>query len=104
MQHTYFVHTSAVTIAIADLSEIEDGVWEVNRLNVPRHQQGMGYGKRLIQRVCKAADDEGVTLRLNVNPYGSLDRDALVAWYERYGFVVEEDPERTGFEMERASR
>ena len=83
--------------AVADVSEfigddgIEPDVWIINRINVPAKHRGLGYGQELLRQILEDADFEGVTLRLEINPYGDLNYHQLREWYERHGFIEMED-------------
>lgn len=90
MRTIYTIQLSPVRIAIADLMEI-DGVWWINRINVPNGYRGRGHGTALLMQILEQADYEEVTLRLNINPYGDLNYHQLQSWYERYGFVQDEE-------------
>lgn len=63
-----------------------DGFW-IARINVPRAAAGAGVGRALMAALLGDADRTGARLWLTPNPYGELDWDALVGWYERCGFV-----------------
>ena len=62
--------------------------WTITRINIPAEHRGHGYGSDLLKRILADADDEGVTLALEVFPSGPLDYDALEQWYIRYGFCM----------------
>lgn len=83
---TCYYKRHGAKIAVVDLSKVEPRVYEVNRINVPEAWRGAGVARELMAEVLRDADSEGVTLRLLVNPYGDMDQDALIAWYERLGF------------------
>lgn len=85
MNHLY-VGGDGIIPAVADLTMVDDGTWELNRINVPAASRGMGHGSRLLRRVTDDADAEGVALVLWINPYGPLDYETLAAWYKRNGF------------------
>lgn len=56
-------------------------------------ERGNGHGSQVILDMCKYADDNQITLYLNVRRYlyrdsKSPDNDGLVAWYKKFGFVV----------------
>jgi predicted GNAT family N-acyltransferase len=61
--------------------------WWIHRINVPEDIRGLKYGSQLLQEICDDADDEAVNLYLEIHSSGPLDRDALEAWYRRYGFL-----------------
>lgn len=75
--------------AILDLSQVTETVYEINRINVPVPGRRLGYGRHLLSQCLAQADDEGITLRLTINPSGKMSYDELQAWYERNGFVYD---------------
>lgn len=68
---------------------LRDGLREVSFIHVPAEYRGQGHGRALLDMLTLEADEDGTTLFVNVDPYddGPLDRDALKAWYERFGFT-----------------
>lgn len=72
--------------AVVDLSEVDHGMYEVNRVNVPTQHRGYGHGSRLLRQVCADADTTQSTLVLYIHPTGPLDYLSLAAWYLRRGF------------------
>ena len=64
----------------------------ITRINVPIKFRGMGIGTKLLKACtdwadrADRADNEGIILVLNASPSGGLNRQQLVAWYERNGF------------------
>lgn len=73
--------------AIADLIRLKEREWLLTRINVPFQNRGKGYASTLLKRVLYEADQEGITLTLEVIPSGNLDEQQLTAWYERNGFI-----------------
>lgn len=63
---------------------------ELCKLLVPEADRGKGYATALLLSVFAEADKYRLTLVLWANPFdgGPLDRNALMAWYERMGFVA----------------
>lgn len=64
---------------------------ELVNFEVEATEQNKGYGARLLRKVCKEADEAGITLVLWAKPYGEtppLDQAKLVEWYNRFGFAV----------------
>lgn len=59
----------------------------IESLEVPANRRRQGYGTALMEQVLEDADREGVTLVLEVDPYGTMERQALYDWYGRLGFV-----------------
>ena len=74
------------TIAVLDITEVEEGIYEINRINVPPMHRGKGYGSKLLQMVMDDADKHMMVLRLSILPSGPLGYMELVAWYRRHGF------------------
>lgn len=65
---------------------------EINRIFVPRKHRFQGLGSSALQHVTARADDEGIVLRLHINPYDdALDYDQLFDWYSRNGFEKRDD-------------
>lgn len=60
----------------------------VSGVGVVRACRGRHYGSILVDRICREADNEGVTLLLSVQPDwdSPLQEEALIAFYERHGF------------------
>lgn len=87
MRNTYY---DADTRSIITLDpEQRPGGWTISRVSVlPRHR-GKGIASRLLTEVTDAADTENEVLYLEPLPDASgtgLDRDQLIAFYERHGF------------------
>lgn len=77
-------------IAIADITEpgvMFDEAWYINRINVPQQYRGMGFGKALLEMICRDADEEKATLALEPLASGGLNVKQLEDWYGRHGFV-----------------
>lgn len=58
----------------------------VSRVITPRRLRKQGRARDLMQEVLRDADAEGITLWLEINPYGEMNYEALEAWYKRLGF------------------
>lgn len=89
MQSCYGLSLGTHRMAVADLispGELTPG-WTITRLHVPTAFRGNGHGSALLNLVL--ADADKLNVRLYVEPFssGPLDHDALVAWYQRHGFV-----------------
>lgn len=79
-------HVDMKTFSILNLSEIDDNLYEVNRINVPFKHRGKGIGRELMKAMIENADEEKATLVLDINPYGEMTYNDLRSWYERNGF------------------
>ncbi len=67
----------------------EEAAWKINKLYVLPECHGLGYGRKLVEEVIRAARDEGITtLVLNVNKF-----NPAFNFYKKLGFTVlrEED-------------
>jgi GNAT superfamily N-acetyltransferase len=63
-------------------------IW-IARIFVPHRHQGKGYGSKMLRAFCEWCDANQRTALLDINPYGRLDEDALIAWYFRHGFRMQ---------------
>jgi ribosomal protein S18 acetylase RimI-like enzyme len=91
MRRCYHLSVGHRATATAHLRAGMEGTWWLTNLHVPVGYRGEGYGRALLERVCEDADYYDVALRLDARPSGGLDYAALVAWYERCGFVQDND-------------
>jgi len=59
--------------------------------NIWSTQVGNGYGSKALGWFCALADEFEVEVRADIQPPdgGKLNYDALTAWYQRRGFIVE---------------
>lgn len=86
-----WTYVDVPTRSIANVSENPlQGGCDVNRVNVPPKHRGQGIGSRLLDELLADADAHGVTLWLDINPYGQMTYEQLEAWYMRRGFVPHE--------------
>ena len=83
MQSTYIDFS---TRSILNLSELEEKLYEVNRISVLAPHRGKGIGRKLMEEMLQNADREQVSLVLDINPYGDMNFKQLEAWYGRLGF------------------
>lgn len=85
----YFTKHSGISISLADVDTNNPHgprTANLNRINVHNTERGKGHGADLLRRILDDADADGITLYLEINPYGPLDYDALEGWYMRNGF------------------
>lgn len=95
MKCVYSIRLDSLRVAVLDTQPIDvdlasmigPGGFMITRINVPPRYRGRGHGSELLQMVCEDADYEGVSLVLEINPYGDMTYDQLLSWYSRYGFV-----------------
>jgi ribosomal protein S18 acetylase RimI-like enzyme len=93
MHHTYYdVENWATANLMYCGSRNNVQTWMLSSIEVNQKFRGNGVASRLLKRATDAADKEGTVLILGVQPDGTgLGYDALQAWYERNGFVMNED-------------
>jgi len=86
MRNHYYQTIGETSLAFLDITDMGEA-WIINRVNVPKKHRGKGIGRALMQKCLADADAEGVTLQLDINPYGEMSYTELRAWYERLGFI-----------------
>lgn len=59
----------------------------ISRINVPQSHRGKGLGTKILKEILKDADSERVKLVLEPLASGGLNRDQLISWYRRNGFI-----------------
>ena len=69
----------------ARVEELRDA-WELK--SIVAHKKRQGYGTRLMEVICNAADKEGVDIHLISRPVGadSMSATDLRRFYEKFGF------------------
>lgn len=87
MKACYSIRLEVGQVAIADLIDHSPFGKIITRINVPYIYRGTGVGSRLLKMITDDADKEGVSLFLEIQPYGEMTYDDLAAWYGRHGFV-----------------
>jgi len=67
--------------------------WSSIQLVPPGACEGQGFASKVMDTITSLADKHGVTLRLDVAPFGqeSLSDEDLSSWYGRNGFVDVDD-------------
>lgn len=87
------------TCAIADLTEIGERHYELNRINVPVQYRRRQYGTILMQIVLADADKEGVTIYLWINGTAGgltgMNEAELRNWYTSFGWITNQDGSMT---------
>lgn len=86
MKRTYIEVDTRVIADLAPPGELSL-YWHITRINVPQQARGHGLGSKMLDLLCREADEEGAALSLEVQSSGPLDDEALRAWYGRRGFV-----------------
>lgn len=89
----YFMKFGERALASIDLVHGRDILpeegWIITRVLVPKELRRQGIGTLLMQEVLLDADQQGISLYLEINPYGDggPDYNQLEAWYKKLGFV-----------------
>jgi len=90
MKTCYFDReTRAIADLVAPLPNYGIGyvpAWQITRINVPFQSRGAGLASALLKQITDDADSDCVDLWLGVLPTDGLNREQLIAWYERNGF------------------
>ena len=89
-EYVFFQDTSTQSIAEASLidspiPEVQGQVYFFNRLK--SNKPGLGGGTKVLLQLLEYIDSVGIPLLDQVNAYGNLDQDQLIAYYKKYGFV-----------------
>lgn len=84
----------------------EDDMLTLSLIKTRRALEGLGFGSRMLDTICKLADQHGVALYIEIAPAGRLSEEDLKTWYEKRGFESLESQvyAREGHAMERSPR
>lgn len=83
---------SEVTVGDTKMTLIEKGnsVVELNKIVTPDDtKKGKGSARKALQELTARADEQGITLELNVAPEEGTSKEGLVKLYESQGFVAD---------------
>lgn len=82
----------------------------LNSIMVNSAYREKGEGSRVLKIICDLADRHGITIYGNAHPIRKMLGERhlkladLIAWYERHGFVVSNEPAANGVNMTRKPR
>ena len=79
---------SCLTSYGVNIKGLDKPVYYFNRLKIPPRDEGKGFGKRLMIEVCRIADEKGITILNELNPYGKRDLKQLIKFFEKSGFEI----------------
>jgi len=65
---------------------LDNPVYYFNRIKLQRINEGKGLGKELMIEVCRIADENGITILNELNPYGKRDLESLKDFFRASGF------------------
>jgi GNAT superfamily N-acetyltransferase len=83
-----FYITDNSYLASAELSVMKNNLYYFNRLLVNKKIRNKGYANQLLVEVCKWADQEKINILIDINPYGDLNYDQLLRFYQKFGFKL----------------
>lgn len=88
---SYYAERGSRSIIYLEQDEKESDLWHINSVSVPVPARRQGIATRLMQEVCRAADEEGVRLMLVVGADSSNgpDQEKLYRWYCTFGFQAD---------------
>jgi GNAT superfamily N-acetyltransferase len=89
MIESQYIRISATALAVLDVVlYVREPDYIITRVNVPSQYRWQGHGHRLLQRICRMADNRGVTLWIAPAPYGpnTMTLAVIRQWYKRHGF------------------
>lgn len=69
--------------------KVEQPLFFFNRIKAK--VEGRGEGTLLMQEIVKILDEQNVAVINHINPYGSMDLEALVKFYTKFGFKSIDD-------------
>lgn len=84
----------------------EDDMLTLSLVKTRRALEGLGFGSRMLDTICRIADQHGVALYIEIVPTGRLSEEDLSGWYEKRGFESLESQvyAQEGHAMERSPR
>ena len=83
---TFLSAPMRVAVAEASCMKAEDGLWFVNRVKVPKEEQGKGIGAQIVKKLQEEVAGQGCkVLLLFPGGYGS-DPRGLYKFYKKQGF------------------
>lgn len=84
----------------------EDDMLTLTLVKTRRALEGHGFGSRMLDTICKIADQHSVALYIEIAPAGRMSEEDLMKWYEKRGFESLESQiyAREGHAMERSPR
>lgn len=86
VKNCFWLHLSnPERLAVLDLVPYGSG-YIITRINVPREHRRQGYGRTLLLECLKQADEQWLTLYLEIAASGEMSGTQLIAWYTRNGF------------------
>lgn len=86
------VYVDGETNSIADLVQLEPYRYLLTRIVVPTEHRHKGVATKLLERIITQIDEHAMELEVHPVPYDdTVDRDKLIAWYHKNGFVQQPD-------------
>ena len=88
-QYVCFYVIDGNKLSSAEMTMLDDGLWEFNRLKVHDDQRKLGIGTALVHRIVQYCKDNKLTLVNNIQPYrgdNNLNFIQLRNFYIKHGF------------------
>lgn len=86
------ITTTGATLTVGETDAVPEhmraAVREVSDVRVEPKYRRQGFGGAIMARACSDADMAGHVLILQPRSIGEMTDEQLVAWYERFGFVM----------------
>jgi len=76
-------------LALAEASELEEGLFYFNRIFVPKEWRGEGLGDKILRKLLITIRDRNLKLVCEVSSYGEISDEDLKEWYICNGFREE---------------
>lgn len=64
----------------------EDDTLTLSLIKVRRPLEGLGFGSRILDKLCAMADEHYAALYIEIVPTGRMKEEALTSWYAKRGF------------------
>lgn len=87
------LHLAVAEASIVSMDPSGRPVLYFNRINVPKGMTQKGLGTAMLKKLLDTVKSNNWALICEVNPYGDLNRDQLIKWYVKHGFVMVRDEE-----------
>ena len=71
-----------------EVKGLNNPVYYFNRIKAQRGREGTGEGKALMIEICKVADEKGISILNELNPYGNRDEKSLIEFFKESGFEM----------------
>ena len=84
---SFSLSEKGLPVGVAECSTGANNEWYFNRLFVRPNYRRKGYGTKLLTKLLKLSKEIGITIRLDINPYGEMNYEQLEKFYLQKGFI-----------------